>query len=75
VFDEHVPAGLKRPFKGSVMVVNATGPESILEKLRSDPYIQENIWNLKKTEFIPFKTHFRISESAVIVGGTNTSAK
>ncbi|KAK8104651.1 uncharacterized protein PG998_011684 [Apiospora kogelbergensis] len=60
VFEKHVDADIsKRPFKGSVMVVNEGSWEALMERLKSDPYIQEKIWDLGKTSFIPFRTIMR----------------
>jgi uncharacterized protein YciI len=48
-----------RPFMGSIMVVNDESPEKIYEKLRTDPFIQEGIWDWEKVEILPFKTATR----------------
>ncbi len=61
VFDAHVDAEIpKRPFKGSVMVVNEKTWDGFLDKVGSDMYIKEKIWNLEKTQFIPFRTLMRV---------------
>lgn len=57
------------------MIINAASPESILEKLKDDPYVQENIWNMKEAEFIPFKTHFRDPDSSSEVAEISVSTK
>ncbi|KAL4870566.1 hypothetical protein BDV12DRAFT_195290 [Aspergillus spectabilis] len=45
-----------RPFIGSVMVVNDTGAEAIREKLKSDIYTKEGIWDWENAEILPFQT-------------------
>jgi hypothetical protein len=45
-----------RPFVGSVMIVNDTDAESIREKLKSDIYTQEGIWDWENAEILPFHT-------------------
>ncbi|KAF5019115.1 hypothetical protein F66182_8884 [Fusarium sp. NRRL 66182] len=57
VFEKHVDADIsKRPFKGSVMVVNESSWDGFMGKVEADPYIKERIWDLEKTKFIPFRT-------------------
>lgn len=46
----------RRPFRGSVMVVNETDPDAVLRKLQDDPYVKEGIWDLARTKILPFKT-------------------
>ena len=60
VFRRHVAAGEKRPFKGSVMVLNDTTKENIWKKLATDVYVTENIWDLEKAQIIPFQTVLRL---------------
>ncbi|RAL06661.1 uncharacterized protein BO97DRAFT_287926 [Aspergillus homomorphus CBS 101889] len=60
VFEKHTfPGNPRRPFKGSVMVINDVGKEQIWERLKSDPYIQEKIWDLENARVIPFVTNMR----------------
>ncbi|KAL4874538.1 hypothetical protein BJY04DRAFT_211996 [Aspergillus karnatakaensis] len=60
IFEKHTfPGNPRRPFKGSVMVINDVGKEQIWERLRSDPYIQERIWDLDNARVIPFVTNMR----------------
>lgn len=60
IFDEHLDTDIsKRPFKGSVMVVNEESWEGFIQKVQSDPYIKENIWDLEKAQCIPFCTLMR----------------
>ncbi|KAH8693931.1 hypothetical protein BGW36DRAFT_383996 [Talaromyces proteolyticus] len=60
VFDKHTfPGNPRRPFKGSVMVVNDVSKEAIWDRLKSDPYVQEKIWDMDKARVIPFVTKFR----------------
>ncbi|KAL3433436.1 hypothetical protein BDV09DRAFT_171969 [Aspergillus tetrazonus] len=60
IFEKHTfPGNPRRPFKGSVMVVNDVGKEQIWERLKSDPYIQERIWDLDNARVIPFVTNMR----------------
>lgn len=57
IFDKHVDVDItKRPFKGSVMVVNEKSWDGFMEKVQTDMYIKERIWDLEKTKFIPFRT-------------------
>ncbi|KAF5020408.1 hypothetical protein F66182_7570 [Fusarium sp. NRRL 66182] len=57
VFDQHVDADIsKKPFKGSVMVINEGSWKGFMEKVGTDIYIKESIWDLKRTQFIPFRT-------------------
>ena len=41
------------------MVVNDVGKEQIWERLKSDPYIQERIWDLDNARVSPFVTNMR----------------
>ncbi|CRG88162.1 hypothetical protein PISL3812_05189 [Talaromyces islandicus] len=60
VFEKHTfPGNPRRPFKGSVMVVNDVSKEAIWERLKGDPYVQEKIWDMDKAQVIPFVTSFR----------------
>ncbi|KAF4438954.1 YCII-related domain protein [Fusarium austroafricanum] len=57
IFDKHIDADIsKRPFKGSVMVVKESNWDGFMGKVKTDIYIKESIWDLKKTKFIPFRT-------------------
>ncbi|KAG5661970.1 hypothetical protein KAF25_004209 [Fusarium avenaceum] len=57
MFDAHVDEDItKRPFKGSVMVVNEQNWDGFMDKVGSDIYVQEGIWDLEKTRFIKFRT-------------------
>lgn len=38
------------------MVVNDTDPQSIREKLKSDIYTQQGIWDWARAEILPFRT-------------------
>lgn len=61
MFDESVPkTHPRRPFRGSVMVVKEESPEKILKKLSEDMFVKEQIWDLGKTQFIPFRTESRL---------------
>ena len=60
IFEEHVDTDVtKRPFKGSVMVVNDNNWGDFMQKVQSDIYIKEGIWDLEKASFIPFRTLMR----------------
>ncbi|SPJ73402.1 uncharacterized protein FTOL_03132 [Fusarium torulosum] len=53
IFDKHVDVDItKRPFKGSVMVVNEQSWDGFMEKVQTDMYIKERIWDLEKTNFV-----------------------
>jgi len=61
LFKEHVDKPIsERPFKGSAMVVNEESWSGFMKTIGSDPYVKEGIWDLEKTQFIPFRTLFRI---------------
>lgn len=45
-----------RKFMGSVMIVNDTSRENIYDKLKSDPFIVEGIWDWEKAEVLAFRT-------------------
>ncbi|KAK9418681.1 putative YCII-related domain-containing protein [Seiridium unicorne] len=60
IFEEHIDADIsKRPFKGSVMVVNDNDWSGFMEKVKSDIYVKERIWDMDKASFIPFRTLMR----------------
>ncbi|KAK6075815.1 hypothetical protein SCUP234_07616 [Seiridium cupressi] len=60
MFDAHVDKEVsQRPFKGSVMVVNEGSWDGFMDKVRSDPYVKEGIWDMENTAFIPFRTLVR----------------
>lgn len=60
VFEKHVDADVsKRPFKGSVMVVNEASWDGFMQMIESDIYVKEGIWDLGRTQFIPFRTLMR----------------
>lgn len=60
MFEEHVDADIsKRPFKGSVMVVNESNWGGFMSKVQSDIYVKEKIWDMEKASFIPFRTLMR----------------
>ncbi len=42
------------------MVVNEESWSGFMKTIGSDPYVKEGIWDLEKTQFIPFRTLFRI---------------
>ncbi|KAH8811528.1 hypothetical protein F5884DRAFT_278919 [Xylogone sp. PMI_703] len=59
LFERHVDNHMQRPFKGSVMVVNEYNKDGFMEKIQSDVYVQERVWDLDNAEFIPFRTLMR----------------
>lgn len=46
----------RRPFCGSIMVVNDETPRSIFTKLSSDIYVKEDIWNMEDTRIFSMRT-------------------
>lgn len=46
----------ERKFMGSVMVVNDVSKQGIYDKLKSDPFIVEGIWDWENVEILPFRT-------------------
>lgn len=60
LFEEHVEKPvLERPFKGSAMVVKESSWQGFMDRIGSDPYVEQMIWDLEKTQFIPFRTIYR----------------
>jgi uncharacterized protein YciI len=52
LFEKHVGAeALQRPFKGSAMVLNDKSREAFQQKVASDFYVQEGIWDIKKAKY------------------------
>lgn len=64
LFNDHVDTEItKRPFKGSAMVVNEENWKEFNKTIETDPYVKEKIWDLEKTQFIPFRTMMRVDVS------------
>lgn len=60
LFEKHVDAGApQRPFKGSAMVVNEASREAFEQKIASDVYVKEGIWDIKKAQVLSFRTTMR----------------
>lgn len=54
-----------RPFMGSVMVVRDVSPESVYQRLSSDMFITEGIWNWKAAKVLPFNSLMRLPPSKI----------
>lgn len=48
-----------RPFKGSVMVVNDRNRQGFLDKIQSDVYIRDGVWNIYEAQVMYFRTLLR----------------
>lgn len=59
LFEKHVSKDVQRPFKGSAMVVNERNKDGFIQKIASDVYVKEGIWDLEKAQVIPFRTTMR----------------
>ncbi|KAL4948252.1 hypothetical protein BDW69DRAFT_189444 [Aspergillus filifer] len=60
LFEKHVSdAGIRRPFKGSAMVVNEEDQECLKRMLASDVYIKEGVWDIDNALIVPFRTTMR----------------
>jgi acetyltransferase-like isoleucine patch superfamily enzyme len=55
LFERHVSEGV-HPFKGSVMVVNDRNRQGLLDKIQSDVYIRDGVWNMHEAQVMPFWT-------------------
>jgi len=61
---EEVPKEGETPkFKGSVFVVLASSKEEVVEQLNRDVYVKNGVWDMSKTQIIPFKCAFRYPTS------------
>ncbi|KAG4443836.1 hypothetical protein IFR05_000672 [Cadophora sp. M221] len=58
-FEKHVEGGERRPFCGSVLVMNGGSKEEVLEKINDDVYVQQKVWDLENAQIYPFVTRSR----------------
>ncbi|EPS35686.1 hypothetical protein H072_10839 [Dactylellina haptotyla CBS 200.50] len=56
---EHIKEGETPKFKGSIMLFKLETKEEVLEIIKSDKYIENNVWDLEKMEIYPFRTALR----------------
>ncbi|KAF3167821.1 hypothetical protein TWF106_005320 [Orbilia oligospora] len=56
---EHIKEGETPTFKGSIMLFSVETKEEIWEMIKSDKYVENDVWDLEKVEIIPFKTALR----------------
>ncbi|KAK6347656.1 hypothetical protein TWF718_005495 [Orbilia javanica] len=56
---EHIKEGETPKFKGSIMLMSVETKEEVLEIIKSDKYVENDVWDLDKVEIIPFKTALR----------------
>ncbi|KAF3181031.1 hypothetical protein TWF225_004006 [Orbilia oligospora] len=56
---EHIKEGETPKFKGSIMLFSVETKEEIWEMIKSDKYVENDVWDLEKVEIIPFKTALR----------------
>lgn len=47
---------------GSVVTVRATTKEDLVAFLTTDPYSEQDVWDLSKAQFHPFKTAVRVAK-------------
>ncbi|RVD89246.1 uncharacterized protein DFL_000262 [Arthrobotrys flagrans] len=59
MLDEHIKEGEVPKFKGSVMLISVETKEEVLEIIKSDKYVENDVWDLEKVEIIPFKSALR----------------
>ncbi|KAJ5199432.1 hypothetical protein N7491_000010 [Penicillium cf. griseofulvum] len=59
LFEKHVNETIHRPFKGSAMVVNEEVKDGLMEKLASDIYVKEKVWDVENALVVPFRTIMR----------------
>ena len=45
--------------KGSAMLIGARTQEEVVQRLKSDVYVQGGVWDLSKVQIIPFKSAIR----------------
>ncbi|KAK6499610.1 hypothetical protein TWF481_009975 [Arthrobotrys musiformis] len=59
MLDEHIKEGEVPKFKGSIMLISVETKEEVLEIIKGDKYVENDVWDLEKVEIIPFKTALR----------------
>ena len=45
--------------KGSAMLIGARTEEEVVQRLKSDVYVEGGVWDLSKVQIIPFKSALR----------------
>ncbi|KAK6518879.1 hypothetical protein TWF281_003570 [Arthrobotrys megalospora] len=56
---EHIKEGETPKFKGSIMLFSVETKEEVLEIIKGDKYVENDVWDLEKMEILPFKTALR----------------
>ncbi|EWC45860.1 hypothetical protein DRE_04867 [Drechslerella stenobrocha 248] len=56
---EHMVDGEKPKFKGSIMLLQVPTKEDVLEIIKSDIYVENDVWDLEKMEIHPFRSALR----------------
>ncbi|RFU23568.1 hypothetical protein B7463_g12771, partial [Scytalidium lignicola] len=56
---EEVPKDDNLAFQGSTLIAWASSKEEVLEKVESDVYAKNNVWDLSKIQIYPLKCAFR----------------
>ncbi|KAF3934674.1 hypothetical protein ABW20_dc0104386 [Dactylellina cionopaga] len=56
---EHLKEGEIPKFKGSIMMLKVETKEEVLEIIKGDKYVENNVWDLDKIEIYPFRTALR----------------
>ncbi|KAK6334281.1 hypothetical protein TWF730_003495 [Orbilia blumenaviensis] len=50
---EHIKEGETPKFKGSVMLISVETKEEVLEIIKGDKYVENDVWDLEKVEILP----------------------
>ncbi|KAL9108645.1 MAG: hypothetical protein Q9227_006591 [Pyrenula ochraceoflavens] len=56
---EQPKEGEQAKMEGSVMLVRANTREEVVERLKTDVYTTSGVWDMEKTQIIPFRTALR----------------
>ncbi|KAL3421677.1 ycii-related domain protein [Phlyctema vagabunda] len=60
VFTDHsLPGTKRRPFVGSVIVMNAPSVEAVRKTLEKDIFVTQGIWDWEAVKILPFETTLR----------------
>lgn len=52
---EHLKEGETPKFKGSIMMLQVETREEVLDIIKSDKYVENDVWDLEKVSGIMFK--------------------
>lgn len=61
MLEEPVEPGDAGPpkMKGSAMLIGAKTREEVIERVKSDVYVQGGVWDVEKIQIIPFRSALR----------------